>query len=85
MRADSCSALRPRGYRLVGMTMDAIAASENLAQDARLGAPAAGRHGEPEARREVFQRQPLLLTSGEVRAELGLARFASAANTPGMR
>jgi hypothetical protein len=28
--------------------------------------------------------EPLLLMSGEVRAELDLARFASAANTPGM-
>ena len=29
--------------------------------------------------------EPLLLMSGEVRAELGLERFASAANTPGIR
>jgi hypothetical protein len=29
--------------------------------------------------------EPLLLMSGDVRAELDLARFASAANTPGMR
>ena len=29
--------------------------------------------------------EPLLLMSGEVRTELDLARFASAANTPGMR
>jgi hypothetical protein len=28
---------------------------------------------------------PLLLMSGDVRAELDLARFASAANTPGVR
>ena len=28
--------------------------------------------------------EPLLLMSGEVRAELGLERFASAANTPGV-
>jgi hypothetical protein len=29
--------------------------------------------------------EPLLLMSGDVRAELDLARFASAANTPGVR
>jgi hypothetical protein len=29
--------------------------------------------------------EPLLLMSGDVRTELDLARFASAANTPGMR
>jgi hypothetical protein len=29
--------------------------------------------------------EPLQLMSGDVRAELGLARFASAANTPGAR
>lgn len=29
--------------------------------------------------------EPLLLMSGDVRAELDLARFASAANTPGIR
>jgi hypothetical protein len=29
--------------------------------------------------------EPLLLMSGDVRAELNLARFASAANTPGAR